>query len=204
MSDQASPLDVLNYAFQQAKANDWRAAQELCAVLGNHAPPLGVIARLNILICQYHLGHTQLIPERVLPLLGHLPPPLWPACIGLSLLAARKNNSLPDFKHLVLALADPRNQALDLPTVPTFVMLESDMATYRVVESADGALMSEIVQKCSDAKGLTEEEKHRLLLLASRYRERASITAASYVNEANRAKDSGNQSKDNGGNSGKS
>lgn len=188
MSDQTSPLDVLNYAFQQAKANDWRAAQELCAVLGNHPPPLGVIARLNILICQYHLRHTQLIPERALPLLEHLPPQLWPACIGLSLLAARKNDSLSDFKHLVLALAAPRNQELDLPTVPTFIMLNSDMATYSVLESADGALMSEVVQECSDAKGLTTEEKQRLLSLATRYRERASIIAASYVNGANHVK----------------
>jgi len=41
-------------------------------------------SRLNILICQYQLGFTDLIAERALPLLAHLPSGAAITTIGLS------------------------------------------------------------------------------------------------------------------------
>ena len=102
-------------------------------------------------------------------------------CIGLALLAARKNNTLSDFKHLALALAIPGNEPWDLPTVPMFVMLQSDMNSCIVFESNDCALMSEIVQIILDADEATSEERLKLNSLAKRYRERASLMAASHI-----------------------
>ena len=178
MNEQTSPLEILESAFQRSRLQDWRGAQELCAALGNHPPPIGAVARLNILICQYHLGHTKLVPERALPLLSHLPVTGWLPCAGLALLAARKNGELPALKHVVLALADPKFQAWDLPTVPTCVMLDANMSACIVLESDDAALMSEIVQEFLKSPDLAAEEQAKLQSLASRYLDRASMTAA--------------------------
>ena len=176
MNEQTSPLEILESAFQRSRLQDWRGAQELCAALGNHPPPIGAVARLNILICQYHLGHTKLIPERALPLLSHLPVTGWLPCAGLALLAARKNGNLPILKHVVLALADPKFQAWDLPTVPTHVMLDANMSACIVLESDDAALMSEIVQEFLKSPDLTADEQAKLQSLASRYRQVSVLT----------------------------
>jgi hypothetical protein len=177
MSEQTNPLEILSAAMERARAGDWRRTQELCAELGNHPSPIGVVARLNILICHYHLGHTKLIPERALPLLSYLPVTGWLPCAGLALLAARKNGELAKLKPLVMALADPKYQAWDLPTVPTYVMLEPKIASCIVLESTDAALMSEIVQEFLSAGGLSADEQAKLQSLATRYLERAVATA---------------------------
>lgn len=179
MGQHHSPLEVLDLAFKQARLHDWRGTQEICASIAEQPPPVGAVARLDILICQYHLGHTQQIPERALPLLSHLPASAHLACVGLSLLAARKNASLPVFKPVVLALAAPANLAFDLPTVPLFVLLHPDLATCSVAETADASLMSEVVQTYLDSDALSEEERSKLESLAHRYRERAATIAAS-------------------------
>jgi len=178
MSGRMAPAEIMGAAFVRAQQSDWRGAQEICAKLGCHPVPIGAVARLNILICQYHLGHTKLIPERALPLLSHLPITGWLPCAGLAVLAARKNGELPKLRPLLMALADPKYQSVDLPTVPIFVMLQPGMASCSVVESADGALMSEIVQEFLNAGGLTADEQEKLQSLASRYLERAVMTAA--------------------------
>jgi hypothetical protein len=178
MNEQTSPLGILESAFQRSRLQDWRGAQELCATLGNHPPPIGAVARLNILICQYHLGHAKLVSERALPLLSHLPVTGWLPCAGLALLAARKNGELPILKPVVLALADPKFQPWDLPTVPTCVMLNANMSACMVLESDDVALMSEIVQEFLKSPDLTANEQAKLQSLASRYLDRASRTAA--------------------------
>jgi len=98
--------------------------QELCARLAMLASPVSPLARLNILICQYQLGHYQLIPERVLPLISHVPPVATLAFLGLALPAAHKADSVASFKQVALALASPENLAFDLPSVPTFVVLQ--------------------------------------------------------------------------------
>jgi hypothetical protein len=178
MSEQISPIEILLTAMERAQKGDWREVQELCAELGNHPPPIGPVARLNILICQYHLGFTQQVPQRALPLLSHLPVTGWLPCLGLVLLAARKNGELARFKPIVMSLADPVYQAWDLPTVPTFVMLQPEKASCLVIESTDAALMSEIVQGFLSREDLSEDERAKLQSLADRYLERAVTTAA--------------------------
>lgn len=179
MNKETPPLEILESAFQRSRLGDWRGTQELCAALGDHPPPIGAVARLNILICQYHLGHTKLIPERALPLLSHLPAGGQLACVGLALLAARKNGELQKLKPVVLALTDPKYKAFDLPSVPTYVMLDRHLAKCVVLESDDAALMSEIVQEFLNSAGLTADEQRGLRSVADRYLERASKTAAS-------------------------
>lgn len=183
MIEQTSALEILQEALASAQVGNWRQAQESCAVLVNHAPPVGAVARLNILICQYQLGNTQLIPERALPLLSHLPVTGWLPCAGLALLAARKNGELSKLKPLVLALANPKFKAWDLPSVPTYVMLQPDMASCMVLESNDAALMSEIVQNFLGDRDLTTEEQTQLQSLGNRYLERAVATAAHFLEQ---------------------
>jgi hypothetical protein len=189
MNKQPSPMGILLSAVKRSESHDWRGAQELFATLGNHPPPIGVVARLNILICQYHLGFTKLIPERALPLLEHLSVIGWLPCAGLALLAARKNGELPNLKPVILALADPKFKALDLPAVPTYVMLAADMSSYLVLESSDAALMSEVVQEYLRSADLSAEEQAKLQSLASRYLDRASITAAHTMQRNNVAEE---------------
>ena len=179
MNEQSNATAKLRLACETARRGEWLQAQKLCAALANEPMPTGAIARLDILICQYHLGSVQLIPERALPLLAHLPVGAQLACAGLSLLAARKSETLLSFKEVVLALADRVNEPLDLPTVPTFVMVGADPTACSVVESSDGALMSEVVQAFLDSDVLAPAEVARLHSLADRYRVRASIVAAS-------------------------
>lgn len=165
--------------------------QELCATLAEQPPKaLMATSRLNILICQYHLGYTQLIPERALPLLGHLPAGAALACLGLSLLAARKSDALATLKPVVLVLADERHSALDLPTVPTFVGLHDDLAGCTVVESPDGALMSEVVATFLCSGSLTEQETKALISLSRRYLEKAAIMAGSCTLQSGPAQNS--------------
>jgi hypothetical protein len=168
----------LSLACEAARQGDWMKAQQLLAPLVEHSMPLGAMARLNILVCHYHLGHVALIPERALPLLPHLPFGARLACAGLSLLAARKNETLLSYKEVVLALCDPANEPLDLPTVPTFVALGADPTACSVLESSDGALMSEVVHVFLHSGLLSPTEAAQLQSLAGRYRERASIVAA--------------------------
>lgn len=181
MSEQISPMEILSTAMARAQKRDWRKVQELCAELGNHPPPIGPVARLNILICQYHLGFTELVPQRALPLLSHLPVTGWLPCVGLALLAARKNGELAMFKPLAMALTDPRYLAWDLPTVPAFVMLQPEKAACMVIESTDAALMSEIVQDFLNREDLSGDERAKLQSLADRYLERAVTTAAKHL-----------------------
>jgi len=100
------------------------------------------------------------------------------------LLAARKSGTLLDFKRVVLVLADERNLALDLPTVPTFVLLHENEVDCTVVEHGDAALMSEVVASFLASDTLDPEDKSKLQSLAARYRERADITAASHFRSA--------------------
>lgn len=168
-------------AYEETQALNWLKAQETCAQLVYEPLPIGPMARLNILVCQYHLGHTQLIPERALPLLPHLPDSALVACIGLALLAAWKNDSLPTFKNLALALAGADLKPFDLPSVPTFVMLQPDLSSCAVAESADVAQMSEIAQWYLKSEGLSVDEGARFQSLAERYRKRSAETAARHL-----------------------
>jgi hypothetical protein len=169
-------------AMEAAKRGDWRSCQELCALTSERqSPALMTVSRLNILICQYQLGSTDLIPERALPLIMHLTTGATIASLGLALLAARKSGTLLEFKPVVLALADERHRALDLPTVPTFVLLHENEVGCTVLEHADASLMSEVVGSFLSSDLLDSEEKPKLESLARRYRERAAITAASHL-----------------------
>ncbi len=101
MSEYRTAAAKLRLACETAQRGNWLEAQKLCAALTDEPMPLGAIARLNILVLQYHLGFMQLIPERALPLLPHLPMGAQLACAGLSLLAARKSETLLSFKQVV-------------------------------------------------------------------------------------------------------
>ncbi len=164
-----------------AQRGDWIAAQEACSGLAMLAPPVGPLARLNILVCQYHLGHTQLIAERVLPLLQHIPSSASLTCAGLALLAARKAGTLHSYQGLLAILANEENTAFDLPTVPIFIKLQSDMQTCGILESHDCALMCEIVQTVLDSNTLSEGDAARLKSLAERCRTRTAATALSHL-----------------------
>ena len=177
----ASWRSTATAAMDAAKAGNWRQCQELCALTAERqSPALMTVSRLNILICQYQLGFTSQIPERALPLITHLPAGAAIAAIGLSLLAARKSGTLLDFKRVVLALADERNSATDLPTIPIFVLLHENEDGCTVLEHADASLMSEVVASFLSSDSLVLEEQTKVQSLASRYRERADITAASH------------------------
>lgn len=169
-------------AMEDARRGDWKHCQELCALTAEQqSPAVMSVSRLNILICQYQLGFTSQIPERALPLLTHLPNGAAIATIGLSLLAARKNGTLLDFKRVVLALADERHLAYDLPTVPIFVLLHENEIDCSVLESADASLMSEVVASFLSSDSLAADEEAKLQSLARRYRERADFAAASHL-----------------------
>jgi hypothetical protein len=167
-------------AMDAAKRGDWKSCQELCALTAEQqSPALMTVSRLNILICQYQLGFNDLIPERALPLTTHLPVGATLTCLGLSLLAARKSGTLFEFKPVVLALADERHKAFDLPTVPTFVLLHENEVDCTVLEHTDASMMSEVVASFISSDRLESEERSQLESLARRYRERAAVTAAS-------------------------
>jgi len=170
-------LATLATAVVQTQVLSWRQAQETCAQLVDEPLPIGSMARLNILVCEYHLRHTQLIPERALALLPHLPQAAVVACIGLVLLAAWKNDSLHNVKNVALALADADLKPRDLPSVPRFVMLRADLSSCAVAESMDVAQMSEIAQWYLKSEGLSVDEEARFQSLAQRYREHAANTA---------------------------
>ena len=187
MVEERPGIAQLSLACEAARQGDWMKAQQLLAPLGDQTMPLGAVARLNILVCQYHLGYVQLIPERALPLLPHLPLGARLACAGLSLLAARKSETLLNYKQVVLALCDPANEPLDLPTVPTFVTLGADPTACSVLESSDGALMSEVVHAFLGSDLLSQTEAAQLHYLAARYRERASIVAAADLRRPSRS-----------------
>lgn len=167
-------------AMEAAQRGDWRSCQEICArTAERQSPAVMTVSRLNILICQYQLGFTDLIPERALPLTPHLPFGATIACLGLTLLAARKSGTLLEFKRVVLVLADERHQAFDLPTVPTFVRLHENEVDCAVLEHADAALMSEVVATFLASDLLDAQERSKLESLARRYRERSVVTATS-------------------------
>ena len=169
---------IVAAALEAAKVSDWKRCQELCALTAERrSPALMTVSRFNILICQYQLGFTNLIPERALPLIEHLPPDAVLATLGLSLLAARKNGTLQDYKRVVLALADAGKEALELPSVPIFVLLHEDEIRCTVHEFSDASLMSEIVSSFLAMNSLNSDSRTKLESLAQRYRERADITA---------------------------
>ena len=169
-------------AKEAAERGDWRSCQELCALTAERqSPALMTVSRLNILICQYQLGFTDLIPERALPLTTHLPLGATIACLGLSLLAARKSGTLLEFKPVVIALADERHKEFDLPTVPTYVLLHENEVDCTVLEHADASLMSEVVASFISSDLLDSRERLQLESLARRYRERAAFTVASHL-----------------------
>jgi hypothetical protein len=166
-------------AAEAAQARDWRRSQESSAKVAVYpVPQVCAVARLNILICQYHLGHFSLIAERALPLIQHLPPSATLTCVGIALLAANRTDSLLAFKKVALALAAPKYKAFDLPTVPIFVDLHDDLTTCKVRESTDAALMCEVVDKLLHSDGLKPAEGEALSSLAERYRQRVAETAA--------------------------
>ena len=181
VKDHQAALATFATAYEETQVLNWLKAQETCAQLVFEPVPIGPMARLNILVCQYHLRHTQLIPERALPLLPHLPDSALVACIGLVLLAAWKNDSLHTFKNLALALASFDLKPFDLPSVPTFVMLQPDLTSCAVAESADVAQMSEIAQWYLKSEGLSVDEEAKFQSLAQRYRERSAETATRHL-----------------------
>lgn len=169
-------------AMAAAQAGDWRHCQQLSAMTAEHqSPALMCVSRLNILICQYHLGSVQLIPERALPLLPLLPPGAVPACLGFALLAARKSGTLPQFKGVALGLAADWLEPLDLPSVPLFVLLHENQADCSVIEHSDGSLMSEVVHHFLESGGIDAAESAKLRSLAAKYRKRAVLMATHEV-----------------------
>ena len=91
---------------------------------------VGPLARLNVLVCQYHLGHTQLNAERALRLLQCLPTFATLTRAGLALPLGTLNSHC----GVVIILANEENRAFDLPSDPTFVKLQPDMQTWGVLE----------------------------------------------------------------------
>jgi len=172
-------LAQLDSAYAQAKAGDWRAAQETCATLGSDpVPAVATVARLDILICQYHLGFTGQIPERALPLLQHLPSSATFTCLGLILLAAGRNGELRVARKTALYLARLESSAWDLPTVPTFVLLRTDLTTCMVIESADPEPLCAVVEQVLQLPDLSTDERQSLSSLQERYHERMKANGA--------------------------
>lgn len=169
------PFDVMQQAFEFANAKDWRRARDLCASCQLEPPPVGAVARLNLLICQYHLGHAKLVPRSAFALLPSLPAPAQLACAGLILLAAHADGTIQSFKHVALAISGSQYSPLDLPTVPSFVLLQPDMKNCLVQEGADVGPMISAIDALLAPSDLPDEARLALVSLAERYRHRAAL-----------------------------
>ncbi len=171
-------MEILACATDLSGDGYWKRAQKFYQQVENDSSLIGVVARLNILIGQYHMGDTQLIPERAVALLPHLPITGWLPCAGLALLAGRKNGQLGKLKPLVLALSDPRFEPADLPNVPISVMIEQETSQCIVREKADTGAMRDVVQEYLESGDLAADERTEVESLAARYLQWASRLAA--------------------------
>ena len=166
---------ALNDALMHAQVKDWQACLGTCAALTDSDDPrLATVARLNVMICQYHQReYAQTLSADLIHLLDHLPPSACPSCLCVSILAAHELGVAEMCKFLMLLLASWTLEPMELPGTPTFIILGGEEQACEIVESADSAPMIEIAEELMLDAERGSDKFLALESLVERYRARS-------------------------------